>query len=554
MQQMVSAAKFEALRLELINRFFVELHRGWFSLHEIVREIALQRLKQNPAAFRQAHGNAGEYFARPFKAKQMVGGELGAQFVEARYHLVQAQREQELNNIASRFGNYLKETFSGTAPIPQQQNELDERIAVLSALLVTPGPKSLEYYLARLLKHRGNPFDLKRALEHSRVATDTRDAWADRWLLRIQLEEQEHGIAEAINVARLGIAKVLREQGAPLYQICAELMAKAARDEEAIAILKDGIAKVPIEQSAPLYESCAELVAGLGHFEEAIELLKDGICKIPPKHMVYFVYLRCARLMVGTGRVSEAIKLLREGMHSIPIGESYRHTLCIMALRLCASCGDKETLDSLLMTTGKDALDKESLCLGNSIRFQLQQNWQQAAEYARRCRSEFPTDFSLATQEAFSWLCAREPEAADSALSRFPGQIQSGESNSSGWLLAFIALRNGKMAEARQYLADYLGRDLTDEDVNEVCLLRLWDTPVNPFTGAGPATFFPMLPPSLTGLAEPVTRQINSPPVLPDLLPKMGRQPMPAAMPGQEGSQTVLVIATEWESKYGGLW
>ena len=83
----------------------------------------------------------------------------------------------------------LKQPFPNTAKVPLQPNELDERIAVLSALLATPGPKSLEQYLARLLKHRGKTADIKRALEHARVATDSRDASVDRWRLRIELEE-----------------------------------------------------------------------------------------------------------------------------------------------------------------------------------------------------------------------------------------------------------------------------------------------------------------------------------------------------------------------------
>ena len=103
----------DSMKSGLINLFLMEQHKGWYFLHEIVREIALQKLRETPSAFRQAHTKAGEYYARHFKAKSIVtSASLGAHFVEARYHLVQAQREQELDGIVQRFGNYLKATFS----------------------------------------------------------------------------------------------------------------------------------------------------------------------------------------------------------------------------------------------------------------------------------------------------------------------------------------------------------------------------------------------------------------------------------------------------------
>jgi glycosyltransferase involved in cell wall biosynthesis/tetratricopeptide (TPR) repeat protein len=591
MQLMATGAQdLEAMKSELLSRFFMEQHRGWFSLHEIVREIALERLRQNSTAFRQAHARAGEYFARPFKAKQMVGGELGAQFVEARYHLVQAQREQELNDIANRFGNYLKGTYSEVTPIPRQQHELDERIAALSALLVTPGPKSLEYYLARLLKHRGNPPDIKRALEHARIATDSRDAWAHRWVLRIQLEEQVNGIAEAINVAREGIAKVPRDQSLfSLYQLCAELMDKAGRTDEAIALLKDGINKIPPdkslfslyqvcaelmdrtnrtdeaiallkdriskappEQNVPLYQSCAELLSKANRTDEAIALLKDGITKIPPDKSLFILYESQGKILSKIGKLNDAIAALREGMRAIPINKWNRHHLVQIAIYLSATIKDELVLDNILEGIDKDAIDSRSRWLGRVVRLQISQKWKQAAECAQHGRSEFQTT-PLTTQEAFSWLCAGHPEAAARVIREFFNLSQIEQYNTVGWLAAFIALRNGNLAEARSWLAVYLGRSLTDnEEVSEIRLLRLWDTPIDPVVRAYPAFFFPTLPPSLTGLPEAVTRQPYSPPVLPNSLP-LATPPTPVITLPQSDGQAVLVIATEWESKYGGL-
>jgi glycosyltransferase involved in cell wall biosynthesis/tetratricopeptide (TPR) repeat protein len=557
MQLMAAGAQdFEVMKSELVSRFFMEQHRGWFSLHEIVREIALDRLKQNSTAFRQAHARAGEYFARPFKAKQMVGGELGSQFVEARYHLVQAQREQELNDIANRFGNYLKETYSEATPIPRQQNELDERIAVLSALLVMPGPKSLEYYLARLLKHRGNPTDIKRALEHVRVATDSRDASAHRWMLRIQLEEQVNGIAEAVNVARQGIARVPRDKNLfSLYQVCAELMDKAGRTDEAVALLKDGISEVPRDQSVPLYKSCAGLMVRAGKIDDAIALLKEGCTQVPPENN-YHLYIYYAELLTKARSCLQAIHLLREGMRSFPLGQWNRYYLVTSAIYLCAVSNDEATLGDILSGLGKDAVEPQQLWLGNVVRLQMQQKWEQAAEHARHGRSNFPTYLPLAIQEAFSWLCANRPEVAEQALREFPKPIKMSRDSAFSWLAAFIALRNRELTKALDRLATYLGHSLIEEDVNEYRLLSLWDVPVESLPinlfGTRPAFFFPTLPPSVTGLAKPITLKFGGQPVLPHLL-KLETQAYPAITTIQTSGQATLVLATEWESKYGGL-
>ena len=51
---------------------------------------------------------------------------------------------------------------------PSGPQELDERIAVLSALLDEEGAKGLEYHLARCLNVRGQASDNERALVHAR--------------------------------------------------------------------------------------------------------------------------------------------------------------------------------------------------------------------------------------------------------------------------------------------------------------------------------------------------------------------------------------------------
>ena len=130
---------------DCIDRFLMEQHNSWFSLHPIVREISLQKLGQLPNGLQQAHSTASRYYTRHFEAKEIVGwGALGGYFVESRYHLVKAERPDDLKNIVPPFRNHIFSTLSGSPPIPHDPEELAERIAVLSALLETPGPKMLE--------------------------------------------------------------------------------------------------------------------------------------------------------------------------------------------------------------------------------------------------------------------------------------------------------------------------------------------------------------------------------------------------------------------------
>ncbi|MCH8296341.1 AAA family ATPase, partial [Candidatus Poribacteria bacterium] len=224
-------AEYARFKNELIDRFLMEQHKGWFALHPIVREIGLQRLKETPSELQGAHGIAARYYTRHFRAKETKGwGKLGGHFVEARYHLVNAGREEDLREIVVRFENHVRATLKGTSPIPSSANEISERIAVLSALLETPGAKGLEYHLARLFRARGRAEDLQRAIVHAKRAIGPQSP-ADGWVL------------------------------------CGQLLAQAGRVNEAIDLLNDGINKVPVNQSVSLYQSCGQLLAQAGRVD-----------------------------------------------------------------------------------------------------------------------------------------------------------------------------------------------------------------------------------------------------------------------------------------------
>src|SRR5437764_7336128 len=176
------------LRVVLMTRFLLNHYGGTFVLNPIVREISLARLREKPAEFQQAHSSAADYHLRPFKAKQTVGSQtkLGEAFAELRYHLVHAQRNEDLREVMHHFTSHLKLEISSVSPVPTDREELDERIGVLSILLEEGGAKGLEYHLAQCLKKRGRPGDMVQALIHATRATDS-GAPGDSWVLRAQI-------------------------------------------------------------------------------------------------------------------------------------------------------------------------------------------------------------------------------------------------------------------------------------------------------------------------------------------------------------------------------
>lgn len=342
---------------EMIDRFLMEQHQGWFNLHPIVREIGLQKLAQSSANLRQAHSVVAGYYTRHFEAKQIVGwGALGGHFVESRYHLINAGRAEDLRDIATRFQSYIFSTLSAVSPIPSNAEELDERIAVLSALLEEPGPKNLEYHLARLFQARNQRNDLRRALHHAYRARSHSDH-VPSWLLCGQLLAQMERYDEAIDLLKEGIdwmspgkapaslynhlARLLAELNrydeaidvleagidcippdkavVDLYDQLARLLTRIGKQQEAIDILTQGINCLPADKAlVSLYDYLARLLAQMQRYTEAIDVLKQGLNDIPPDKNLVDLYYRCAELLVSTHRHGEAIAILEQGINQIP--------------------------------------------------------------------------------------------------------------------------------------------------------------------------------------------------------------------------------------------
>jgi len=312
-------ADYSHFKKEMIDRFLMDQHKGWFNLHPIVREIGLNKLSFVSEDQRKSHALIAPYYMRHFKAKQIRGwGALGSYFVEARFHLIRAGKGEDLRDIASRFQSYIFSTLSGTSPIPKNPEELDERIAVLSSLLESKGPKKIEYHLARLFQARNQRNDLKRALHHAYRSKS--NIHVDTWLLCSDLLCQMGRIEEAISNLIQGTRWVQPEKGLViLYDRCAQLLYEEEQQQEAIKLLKQGINQIPPEKAVvSLYERCGRYLYQMGEREEAIKILKNGMEKIPPDKALVILYTLCGNLFSQAGQYEEAIEIVNQGIKRIP--------------------------------------------------------------------------------------------------------------------------------------------------------------------------------------------------------------------------------------------
>ncbi len=572
-------------RAVLVHSFLVQHHTGWDAPRPLVREIVLAQLQAQPQERRGYHSLAADHYTRHFEAREVKEQSgLGGYFVEARYHLTRAGRDDELGRIAAHFQDHLSRTIESVTPVPVDREELDERIALLLGLYRdNQGPAGIEYHLARCLAQRDGPDDWREALRHARRACGPR-APAATWVLRFRLEARKSEIQSLQRTIREGIGYVAPEQNRfALYQSGAELLAQAGEADEAIDLLRDGIELIPADKGLfSLYQSAAEMLTQAGDTGEAIELLRDGIERIPADQSLSALYQSAAEMLAQTGQTDEAIKLLhrgidciepqhslstlyqaaseilarqgdypgaldllKDGLQRIPPGKWSRERVGESALYLSLVLRNASRIEELVSAQGLLAGEEHQCLLGHMFIQEIAGLWRDAAERAGAARERVPRYLHLALHEAFAWLCAGEPGRAAEAMDRFPGDLRQDTRTSGTWLTAFIALAQGDDTVARESLAAYLDQPLeATTGPDRETLLRLWDRDAERH-GPVPAFIHPTLPPSLTGRPVRLTRLLSDGPVL-------DRYPMTPS-PAHEPQPCILAIATEWWSRNGGL-
>jgi glycosyltransferase involved in cell wall biosynthesis/tetratricopeptide (TPR) repeat protein len=564
------------LRRRLIEHFLLEHRAGWHELNAVAREIGVQRLQANADEWRQAHSLAGNYHLRHFKAHRIVGSgsSLAGSFAELRYHLYHAGRLTELDEAAHRFTAYLRRSINSHTPVPDRPDELDERIALLSVLLVEPGAKVLEYHLAHCLERRGQPGDSELALQHIRRATGPQ-APSATWLLGMDLEYRFKGIiaadlvrrealrwikpeadaftiyqrgaelfvradrlADAIALLRKGIDAIPPERNsAALYQLCGELLVRSGEIGKAIEVFEDGIAAVPAEYSAfAIYQSYAELLARLDRRESAIAVLQKGIESIPPEYSVVSLYLTLAELLAQSKQTDKALSLLRRGLVLLPIGLWARQRLGELALRLAVVSKDRNTIEEHLAAAGRSALEPWVLALGRTYMFVLSNHWHGALVEANDGQRFFPDNVQLRALRAIAYLALNDATAARRTLDDYKATGARSRGDPLIWLKAWIALLVGDSNESQVLIQQFAGAAISKPATTDA-LLELWQT-----ARSRANTPFEEFYPAITRYLAAYQDQSNS--AESSLLGTVA--PVPR-------KPVALVVATEWDSAHGGL-
>ncbi|EUC18604.1 glycosyltransferase [Paraburkholderia hospita] len=302
----------------LVSHILLKHVGGWYSIQPVVREIGLAHLREHEAEFKQAHARAAEYYVRPLKSRDASGfnSRLVNSFAEARYHLYQAGRHDELRQLLVQMMDVALVEMNSYSPVPGDPEVLNERIGILAILLEQHAPGGLHYYMARCLRARNSTGDLAKAIEHARKATSGRRAPADAWVLLAQLLEQSGDKPEAIETIYKALDSVpTQDKRFALYHYGAALLAGDERLPDALILLQEGILNVPAEKNlAALYTKAAELYVAQHRPDAAIGLLLEGTEQISAKYNLISIYRALTQLLVKEGRAQEADVIVHKGI------------------------------------------------------------------------------------------------------------------------------------------------------------------------------------------------------------------------------------------------
>ena len=451
-----------AARHELINLFFLDHHRHWYSLNHVSRGLALARLKREPGRLVEAHSLAADYYMRYFQAKQGVNLAAHArEFVEVRYHLANSGRADEFTEIASRYRNYLLVNVGRLRTFPQDPDEKTQLVAALSAALSEDQLTHVEsrYLLARLLVESDRVEDKRRALREVTLSClESSDPAV--WELRVRLSAQLESPAATYSITRQA-QQALSEDGlVDFYNaIAREVARKSTEAKELVNQLNDAMhSRAADPQAWKLCQVTADVLARHDSHNEAISVLR--------------CYLSKAVGIKDGGRLLEKALLLAYAK------QQPRALLDIESL-----IGD----------------DVQRRMLLNVLWLLLKNDFEEAA---RSVNQEEGIADSVAIQAAFAELCRGYPSKAKKYLS----ELDEHYNRPRHWLRSLISLSLGDIEEARIGLAAYLEMDfLGPEPLNLATWVSAWDESIGPLD-SNASFLFPKLPAVLTGLDYDLVR------------------------------------------------
>jgi len=447
-------------RTELTQRFILDRHQARFSVNKVSQELARVRLKANPERLKLAHSHAADHFSRHFRAKgQNEFPDKGGEFVEARYHLLQADRERDFEEIASSFRRKLLLYYGRSNRVPADTKSKRELIATLLAVLGNEdnGYPELRHLAARLLVDRQYPGDDVLALRQATLATrESLDPAV--WQLRQRLAWAQEG----------------------------HLALQAATNQ--------ALSRLGKQSQTDIYFTSAKLLATAGHVREAVDALNKAIPACEPNRDSFKLYQLLSAILFSVGRHAESCQVLvryYELHPSAPLNNIKR--LLEQAMFCAYGSQDTKFLSSLLERLHADETADETIELPTALCHVLL--LYSEGRYDEGCQIKSPPGGHMAfdCMVAFGYLCVgRLRDAADKLRDKQRNVIPA------LWLMALIDYCNGLDTAACSELESMLGRPVMTGDLPNI-IVTTWLDRSNIFEPY-PGFYYPVLPSQLTGL------------------------------------------------------
>ncbi|MGI5187660.1 hypothetical protein ACQEVI_05885 [Promicromonospora sp. CA-289599] len=461
----------EALKDGLASRFLLGRDRRWYSISPVARQLALSRLGRNERRRLVAHRQAAQHYRKrlqPRPAGGIGGGgtprdlvRVGAEFVEARYHLLAVGAEADFQELAANYRRIILGSYQHLSRPPSDPAAVRELIATLGAALfdLPEGYGRLRGVLAALLAARGRPRDLEVAYRQATLATlEVRDL--DPWLLRVEL------------ACRLDTPLAIA------------------------AVVEQGARRLPERDFGILVRKATEAHGSRRQLSEALKVVRFGLENVRDPEIRQHLLSLEAFVLSASGDREKAIDVLVDAIQEVGRASHLGWRLVEQALFLAHQQGDRERIVKIRQVATEGEMSDSAIALCDLVTDQIERRFARAAEKAL----DYTDYFALVCQGAFSALVAGEVERATFLFES--GRFVA--NSASWWLRGLIALCQGSAEVYWESMAQALGRELSVNERSDPLLwLHVWaERP--PWIGNYPAFYFPRLPALLTGLQEDI--------------------------------------------------
>jgi len=443
----------------LRSRFLLSRSGSRYSLNPVARRIALRQLRSGPRSWIRAHSRSADYYLpRALQGVSRVQLLPGTQFVEARYHLLNAERASDFQALAARYRGALLRNYRHARVMPSARNEQSALLETLSSILDDDirGYAELRALLATLLLSRGAPGDEIAALRQTRLAVrESRDPSV--WRIHVDLSARNETPLALEVIGKQALSALSSAAAAQTCVMAVQALYLQGDAPRALNLVNEGLDKVAILDRQPLYTTGAFILDREDRRREALELLAEGYVELGPLAHNYYKLFEEAVFLCLQSRNGGFLRRLKSIVHDGPL------------------------------RAGQEALCEAAL-------LQIDGNYRDAAVLGEQY-SEY---FALIAQSAFCWIVVGDVERAVRVLEG--ARLVS--TRVSSWIHAVVYLRAKRNSDYRRWIVDCVP---VSELEDEYAWFSAWNE-VPASLGPYPAFYFPVLPSSLTGLDRDLYR------------------------------------------------